>query len=106
MNEVILTKENFESEVISSEIPVFVDFWAEWCGPCRMVAPVFEELSEMYSGRVKFCKLNIDDESGIASEKEVASIPTLILFKDGVEANRIIGARPIDDFIEFLDGNL
>ncbi|OGY17748.1 MAG: thioredoxin [Candidatus Chisholmbacteria bacterium RIFCSPLOWO2_01_FULL_50_28] len=88
---VTITDENFEEEVLKSPLPVLVDFWAEWCGPCRMAAPVVDELSQMYAGKVKIGKLNVDENNGQAVVHGVMSIPTVILFKDGKEVERKIG---------------
>ncbi|MDN5346583.1 MAG: thioredoxin 1 [Clostridia bacterium] len=85
---------SFEAEILTAPIPAVVDFWAAWCGPCRMMAPVFEELAEEYAGRVKFAKLNVDENQGIAAGFGVMSIPTLIIFKEGREINRIVGYMP------------
>jgi len=92
--EVELTDANFEAEVINSEIPVLVDFWAPWCGPCRMVAPIVEEISHEYDGKVKVGKLNTDDNQMVASQYGIMSIPTLMIFKGGKVVDRIIGAQP------------
>ena len=91
-----IDENNFEKEVKDSKLPVIIDFWAEWCGPCRMMAPIFEELSEDFEGKLKFAKLNIDENNSIANEYGVRSIPTLVLIKDGVEVNRITGLLPIE----------
>jgi len=105
-NIVTLTSENFEREVLQSDIPVVVDFWAAWCGPCRMVAPVIEELAQEYAGKVKFAKLNVDDYGDIAYAFRIMSIPTIMLFKNGKAVDKIIGARPKSDFVNFINRNL
>jgi thioredoxin 1 len=89
-----INDQNFESEVIKSEIPVVVDFWAPWCGPCRMIAPVTEKLSEEYASKVKFCKLNVDENPEMAQKYRVMSIPLLLMFKDGEQVDGILGAVP------------
>jgi len=86
--------ENFENEVLNSETPVLVDFWAPWCGPCRIIAPVVEELSETYEGKLKVGKLNVDDNQKTSMRFGIRSIPTLLVFKDGEVAEQIIGAVP------------
>ncbi|MCM2324877.1 MAG: thioredoxin [Candidatus Woesearchaeota archaeon] len=88
-----VTDDNFESEVLKSEKPVIVDFWAEWCGPCRILGPRFEELSKEMT-KVKFVKLNVDENQGTAAEYGIRSIPTLLIFKDGEVAGNIVGALP------------
>lgn len=89
-----ITPENFENEVVKSDIPVLIDFWAPWCGPCKMMGPVFEELSSDYEGKVKFVKINTEDHPELASPFGIQGIPTLILSKDGKEANRLVGFLP------------
>jgi len=89
---VVVTDNTFETEVLKSELPVLVDFWAEWCGPCKMIAPAVEELAKSYDGKMKFAKLDVDNNNKIALQYGVMSIPTLIIFKDGQEKERIIGA--------------
>jgi len=89
-----VTDQDFEEEVIKSTLPVLVDLWAPWCGPCRMVAPVVDKLAERYKGRCKFCRLNVDDNPQTASKYKVMSIPTLIFFKNGEAVDTVIGAVP------------
>ncbi len=87
----------FEVDVIGSELPVLVDFWAPWCGPCRMVAPIVEELAEEYEGKVKFVKLNTDENPQVAGKYGIRSIPTLLVFKGGKPVGQIVGFRPKSD---------
>ena len=101
-----LTEDNFESEVLSSDLPILVDFWAEWCGPCIMMEPVMEEISKDYSSRLKIAKLNVDEARGIASKYGIMSIPTTILFNYGKEVSRTIGAMPKENLTEWIDSNL
>jgi thioredoxin 1 len=89
--EIHLTDNNFKQEVLQSKLPVLVDFWAEWCMPCRMVAPVLEEIAEEYQGKLKVCKLNVDEAPQTSSEYGIMSIPTLVIFKNGEQIDRIIG---------------
>lgn len=90
--EVTITSDNFEAEVLQSDIPVLVDFWAEWCVPCRMVAPVLEEIAQEYSGKLKVAKVNVDEVSDIAGKYSIISIPTLMVFKGGEMVNKQVGA--------------
>lgn len=91
---VILTEDNFQKEVLESDIPVLVDFWAEWCAPCLMIAPTIEEIAREYSGRLKVGKLNMDENPAVAAKYNIQSIPTLIIFKEGKIIERVIGALP------------
>jgi len=102
-NIVTLTAENFDEEVLKSGTPVLVDFWAEWCGPCKMVAPILDELASEYDGKVKIGKVNIDDHQSLASEYGIRAIPTLLLFKAGQVADQIVGLRSKRDFKAKLD---
>ena len=102
-NIVTLTVENFDQEVIKSATPVLVDFWAEWCGPCKMVAPILDELATEYDGKVKIGKVNIDDHQSLATEYGIRAIPTLLLFKGGQVADQIVGLRSKRDFKTKLD---
>ncbi|HZK34420.1 MAG TPA: thioredoxin [Bacillota bacterium] len=101
-----LNKENFEQEVLESSSPVLVDFWAAWCGPCKMIAPILDQLAEEYDGRVKIAKLNVDDNGELAAQYKVMSIPALLVFKDGEVVNQAIGARPKNDLEKMLDSVL
>jgi thioredoxin 1 len=89
-----VTEATFEDEVIASDTPVIVDFWAEWCGPCHAVSPVLERIAEERDGEVKVVKVNIDEEQGLAQRYGIASIPTMILFREGAPAAAVIGAQP------------
>ncbi|UCD55901.1 MAG: thioredoxin [Candidatus Omnitrophota bacterium] len=89
-----INENNFKAEVLDSALPVLVDFWAEWCMPCRMIAPVIDQLSRNYKGRVKFVKMNIDNNTQLATNLQILSIPVLIIFKKGKEIKRIQGANP------------
>ncbi len=101
-----LTNETFDEEVGASEVPLIVDFWAEWCGPCRMVAPVLEQIVAENAGKIRLAKLNVDDAPAIAQRFSIMSIPTIMVFKDGVMKKKIVGAKGkgqlLEDFAEFL----
>ncbi len=100
VNIVSLTKDNFADEVLQASTPVLVDFWAEWCGPCKMIAPVLDELAGEYDGKVKIGKVNIDNEQGLAAEYGIRAIPTLLLFNKGVVAEQIVGMKSKRDLAE------
>ena len=100
------TDETFDQDVIQSEQPVLLDFWAEWCGPCKMIGPILGELSEEYADKVKIVKLNVDENNNTAIQYAVRSIPTLILFKDGQVQAQHIGAAAKGQLKQFLDSNL
>jgi thioredoxin 1 len=99
-----VTSENFESDVLKSDKPVLVDFWAEWCGPCRMVAPTLDEIADENEA-VRIAKVNVDDQQDLAYRYQVSSIPTFILFKDGQVADRMMGAMPKASFQGFIERN-
>ena len=101
-----LTDENFQSKVIESEAPVLVDFWAPWCGPCRMVGPIVEELAGEYDGRVLFAKMNTDECPATPGQYGIMSIPSLLLFKDGELVDRAVGMRPKKALQAWIDGVL
>lgn len=105
MAEVILTKENFESEVLNSDIPVLVDFWATWCGPCMMLSPVIAEIAEEFDGKIKVGKVNVDEQNELAMQYRVASIPTLLLFKNGQLADTSVGFMLKNAIIEKMNLN-
>ena len=98
-----VTDAEFESEVLKSELPVLVDFWATWCGPCRLVAPLVDELAEDYDGRVKFVKVNTDENITTAASYGIQSIPTLLVFRDGKPVDQIIGFRPKSELRSLLE---
>ena len=103
MAEITITNENFENEVMRSELPVLLDFWAAWCGPCRMVAPAIAEIAEEYAGKVKVGKVNVDEQPELAGTFRVTGIPTIVLIKDGKIVNSLVGARPKEQITEILN---
>ena len=102
-NLVTLTADNFDQEVLKSTTPVLVDFWAEWCGPCKMVAPILEELATEYDAKVKIGKVNIDDHQSLAVQFRINSIPTLLFFKNGQIVDQVVGLKSKKDFKVRLD---
>ena len=103
MAEIIITKENFEEEVLRSDVPVLVDFWAPWCGPCRMLAPFVAQLAEEYQGRAKIGKVNVDEQGELAASFGIVSIPTVKVFRDGKLSATLVGLRPKEELAALLD---
>ena len=103
---VTLTDATFDENVKASDVPVLVDFWAEWCGPCKMITPVLEEIAEEHEGKIQIAKLNVDDSLDVSRRFDVLSIPTLILFKDGEPQVRVIGAKPKGALLEDISAYL
>ncbi|RME52445.1 thioredoxin [Candidatus Woesearchaeota archaeon] len=101
-----LTAENYEQEVKNSDKPVIIDFWAPWCGPCKMMAPVFEKLSEEYAGKMKFAKCNVDEEQSLPQTFGVQGIPTLFIIKNGEPVAKSVGMRPEAELKQFIEANL
>ena len=102
MAELTLTKNNFEAEVMQSRLPVLIDFWASWCGPCRMLAPVIEQIAEETAGSVKVGKVNVDEEPELVAAFQVASIPTLVVIRDGKITQTAVGVQPKDRILDML----
>ena len=98
-----LTKDTFEKDVLKDKLPVLVDFWAPWCGPCRIVSPVLEKISSEYTNKLKFAKLNVDDNQEIAMQHDVRGIPCMIIFRGGREVDRIIGSYPESELRRKID---
>lgn len=103
MAEITVTNDNFQNEIMDSDLPVLLDFWASWCGPCKMIAPIVEEIAEEYDGVIKVGKVNVDEEPFLAAQFGVVSIPTLIVIKDGRQVNSAVGYRTKEDIIKLLD---
>lgn len=101
MSAVVITKENFENEVIKSDKPVLIDFWASWCGPCRMVSPIIDEIADERTD-IKVGKVNVDEQQELAAQFNVMSIPTIVVVKDGKAVNQSVGARPKEDILAML----
>ena len=102
MAEIVLTKDNFETEVKKSDIPVLIDFWATWCGPCMMLAPVIEEIADEYDGKIKVCKVNVDEQQELAAAFSIASIPTLVVIENGKVKNISVGFKPKEDIVKMF----
>jgi thioredoxin 1 len=105
-NIIEVNQDSFQQSVLENQKPILVDFWAPWCGPCRAVAPVVEELAKEYQGKVGFAKVNVDDSPFIASKFGVMSIPTLLVFKDGKPAEQVVGFKPKDQIKKLIDKTL
>ncbi len=101
-----LTEKNFDEEVMSSPIPVLVDFWAEWCGPCKMISPVIDEIAQELTGKLKVAKVNVDEAQELAVKFGIMSIPTLLIFKKGKVVSQIVGAMPKEELLSKIQPNL
>ncbi|WP_010248269.1 thioredoxin [Acetivibrio cellulolyticus] len=105
-NVTVITKDNFEQEVLKSEKAVLVDFWAPWCGPCRAVGPIVDELASEYNGKAKISKLNVQDENELAAKFRVMSIPTIMIFKNGDVVEKVVGARSKSELSSLIDKHI
>ena len=103
MADIVINEQNFEAEVISSKLPVLIDFWAPWCGPCKMISPVVDELAKEYAGKLKVGKVNTDENLNLASKFQITSIPCILIFKGGKPVERIIGFRQKKDLKKSID---
>lgn len=106
MAEIVVTSENFEKEIMGASLPVLLDFWATWCGPCRMVAPIVEEIAHAYEGRIVVGKVDVDEEQQLAMRFGISSIPTIVLLKNGEVCETMIGYRPKEDFERLIDNHV
>lgn len=100
---VTITNDNFEEEVLKSELPVLIDFWADWCGPCKMMSPVVDELAEELTGKIKVGKVNVDEEAALALKYQIMSIPTLIVMKNGVFEGKTVGVQTKEEVLALLN---
>ena len=105
-NVIELTDKNFDKEVLSCDVPVLVDFWAPWCGPCRMLSPIIDELADEFAGKVKVTKVNVDENSETSVEYQIRTIPTILIFKDGYIVESIQGAQPKSEFKKYLNKHI
>ena len=97
-----LNKDNFEKEVMEANVPVLIDFWASWCGPCRMISPVIDQIAEEMGDKLKVCKVNVDENHELAEKYEIMTIPAFIVMKNGAEAGRTIGVQPKEDILKLI----
>lgn len=102
MSVIELNKDNFEKEVMKAEVPVLIDFWANWCGPCRMMSPVIDKIAEEMGDKVKVCKVNVDENHELAEKYEIMTIPAFIIVKNGAETGRTIGVQPKEDILKLI----
>ena len=102
MSVIELNKDNFEKEVMEAEVPVLIDFWANWCGPCRMMSPVIDKIAEEMGDKVKVCKVNVDENHELAEKYEIMTIPAFIVIKNGAESGRTIGVQPKEDILKLI----
>ncbi|MBE7027004.1 MAG: thioredoxin [Ruminococcaceae bacterium] len=105
-NVIEITTQNFENEVLKADVPVLVDFWASWCGPCKMVSPIIDELADDFEGRAKVGKINVDEQMELAEKFKVMTIPTVMIFKNGEMVQKSVGAKPKSEFAQMIENNI